>query len=148
MVAVRRATVGVRRDPAEARQRIAQVAEAVVVNGRMETPLRRSSTNRAEATTNAACRSAVSALRVARGGRWSPAITPGEQGYSDPVAPQIHRQHGIGLVLGLQPRLVVWALLENDDGSDDVIGLAVGGKGDRALIPPDPGTFESYSQSG
>jgi hypothetical protein len=44
--------------------------------------------------------------------------------------------------------VVVWALLGNDDGSDDVIGLAVGGKGDRALIPPDPGTFESYSQSG
>jgi hypothetical protein len=44
--------------------------------------------------------------------------------------------------------VVVWALVENDDGSDDVIGLVVGGKGDRALIPPDPGTFESYSQSG
>jgi hypothetical protein len=44
--------------------------------------------------------------------------------------------------------VVVWALVENDDGSDNVIGLAVGGKGDRALIPPDPGTFETYRQSG
>jgi len=44
--------------------------------------------------------------------------------------------------------IVVWALVENDDGSDDVIGLVVGGKGDRALIPPDPGTFETYRQSG
>ena len=44
--------------------------------------------------------------------------------------------------------VAVWALVENDDGSDDVIGLAVGGKGDRALIPPDPGTFETYRQSG
>jgi hypothetical protein len=31
------------------------------------------------------------------------AVPPGEQGCSDPVAPQIHRQNGIGLVLGLQP---------------------------------------------
>ena len=114
-----------------------------------------------------------------RGGRWSPAVPSGEQGCSDPVAPQIHRQHGFGLVLGLQPTapgctvvpvkilqiapalhgaqmqstegsspVVVWALVENDDGSEDVIGLAVGSKGDRALIPPDPGTFESYRQSG
>jgi hypothetical protein len=44
--------------------------------------------------------------------------------------------------------VVVWALVENDDGSDDVIGLAVGGKGDRALLRPDPDTFESYSQTG
>jgi hypothetical protein len=49
---------------------------------------------------------------------------------------------------GRQLRRRRLGLLENDDGSDDVIGLAVGGKGDRALIPPDPGTFESYSQSG
>jgi hypothetical protein len=40
-----------------------------------------------------------------RGGRWSPAVPSGEQGCSDPVALQIHRQHGFGLVLGLQPRL-------------------------------------------
>lgn len=44
--------------------------------------------------------------------------------------------------------VVVWALVRNDDGSDDVIGLAVGGKGDRALVRPDPDTFESYSQTG
>jgi hypothetical protein len=44
--------------------------------------------------------------------------------------------------------VVVWALVENDDGSDDVIGLAVGGKGDRTLLRPDPDTFESYNQTG
>ena len=44
--------------------------------------------------------------------------------------------------------VVVWAVVENDDGSDDVIGLAVGGKGDRMLVGPDPDTFESYTQSG
>ena len=44
--------------------------------------------------------------------------------------------------------VVVWALVENDDGSGDVIGLAVGGKGDRTLVGPDPDTFESYSQTG
>jgi hypothetical protein len=44
--------------------------------------------------------------------------------------------------------VVVWALVENDDGSDDVIGLAVGGPGDRALLRPNPDTFESYSQTG
>ena len=116
--------------------------------------------------------------RSDRGGRWSPAVPSGEQGCSAPLALQIHRQHGFGLVLGLHhgsrvyrgaredppiaPALhgaqmqstegsypvVVWALVENDDGRDDVIGLAVGGKGDRALIPPDPGTFETYRQSG
>jgi hypothetical protein len=123
----------------------------------------------------------ISRQRVARqtgGGRWSPAV-PGEQGCSAPVALQIHRQHGFGLVLGLQPTapgftvvpvkilqiapalhgaqmqstegsypVVVWALVENDDGSDEVIGLAVGGNGDRAPIPPEPGTFETYRQSG
>ena len=44
--------------------------------------------------------------------------------------------------------VVVWALVQNDDGSDDVIGLAVGGQGDRKLLRPDPDTFESYSQTG
>jgi hypothetical protein len=44
--------------------------------------------------------------------------------------------------------VVVWALVENDDGSDDVIGLAVGGKGDRTLLRPNPDTFQSYSQTG
>jgi hypothetical protein len=44
--------------------------------------------------------------------------------------------------------VVVWALVENDNGSHEVIGLAVGGKGESALITPDPDTFESYSQTG
>ena len=44
--------------------------------------------------------------------------------------------------------VVVWALVENEDGTDDVIGLAVGGKGEHALLRPDPDTFESYSQTG
>lgn len=44
--------------------------------------------------------------------------------------------------------VVVWALVENDDGSHSVIGLAVGGEGDRSLIGPDPETFRSYSQTG
>lgn len=44
--------------------------------------------------------------------------------------------------------VVVWALVQNDDGSDDVMGLAVGGKGDRMLLRPDPDTFESYTQTG
>jgi hypothetical protein len=44
--------------------------------------------------------------------------------------------------------VVVWALVRNDNGSDDVIGLAVGGEGDRALVRPDPATFRSYSQTG
>jgi hypothetical protein len=39
--------------------------------------------------------------------------------------------------------IVVWAIIQNDDGSRDVIGLSVGGKGDSALVPPDPRTFES-----
>ena len=44
--------------------------------------------------------------------------------------------------------VVVWAVVQNDDGSDEVIGLAVGGKGERTLVGPDPDTFDSYSQSG
>jgi hypothetical protein len=43
--------------------------------------------------------------------------------------------------------IVVWALAEDDDdGSRDVIGLAVAGG--KALIAPDPGTFERYTQTG
>jgi hypothetical protein len=42
--------------------------------------------------------------------------------------------------------IVVWALTEGDDGSRDVIGLAVAGG--KALIPPDPGIFERYTQTG
>ena len=44
--------------------------------------------------------------------------------------------------------VVVWALVEDDDANRHVVGLSVGGKGDRALVPPDLGTFESYSQTG
>ena len=44
--------------------------------------------------------------------------------------------------------VVVWAVVVNDDGSVEVIGLAVGGKGERTLVGPDPDTFDSYSQSG
>jgi hypothetical protein len=44
--------------------------------------------------------------------------------------------------------IVVWALVENDDGSHDVVGLAVAGEGHRSLVGPDPETFESYSQTG
>jgi hypothetical protein len=42
--------------------------------------------------------------------------------------------------------IVVWALTEDDDGSRDVIGLAVAGG--KALISPDPDTFERYTQTG
>jgi hypothetical protein len=44
--------------------------------------------------------------------------------------------------------IVVWALVENDDGSSNVVGLAVGGEGHRSLVGPDPETFQSYSQTG
>ncbi len=44
--------------------------------------------------------------------------------------------------------IVVWALVENDDGSNEVVGLAVAGGGHRSLIGPDPETFQSYSQTG
>jgi hypothetical protein len=42
--------------------------------------------------------------------------------------------------------IVVWALTEGDDGKRGVIGLAVAGG--KSLIPPDPGTFERYTQTG
>jgi hypothetical protein len=48
---------------------------------------------------------------------------------------------------GTRP-VVIWALVERDDGATDVIGLAVGGKGQSGLIPPDPDSFQSYSQTG
>jgi len=44
--------------------------------------------------------------------------------------------------------VVVWALVELDDGGRDVVGLSVGGDLERALVQPDPATFESYSQTG
>jgi hypothetical protein len=62
------------------------------------------------------------------------------------IAPALHGAK-LQTTAGSYP-VVVWALVENDDGSDDVIGLAVGGPGTRALVPPDPATFESYSQTG
>jgi hypothetical protein len=44
--------------------------------------------------------------------------------------------------------VVVWALIEDEDDNRQVVGLSVGGKGDKALVPPDQRTFESYSQTG
>jgi hypothetical protein len=44
--------------------------------------------------------------------------------------------------------VVIWALVERDDGIRDVVGLSVGGGGHGALVLPDPRTFESYSQTG
>ncbi|HET6953590.1 MAG TPA: hypothetical protein VFI47_24655 [Acidimicrobiales bacterium] len=44
--------------------------------------------------------------------------------------------------------IVIWALVENDDGTNDVVGLAVGGEGSQSLVGPDPETFQSYSQTG
>ena len=62
------------------------------------------------------------------------------------IAPALHGAK-VQTAQGTYP-VVVWALVENDDGSGDVIGLAVGGKGDSALIGPNPDNFESYNQSG
>ena len=41
--------------------------------------------------------------------------------------------------------IVVWALTEGDDGGREVVGLRRRGK---ALIPPDPDSFERYTQTG
>jgi hypothetical protein len=62
------------------------------------------------------------------------------------IAPALHGAK-MQTAQGSYP-VVVWALVENEDGSDDVIGLAVGGQGDSTLIGPDPDTFEFYSQTG
>jgi len=62
------------------------------------------------------------------------------------IAPALHGAK-MQTTKGTYP-VVVWALVEDDDGSRDVVGLSVGGEGDTALVPPDPGTFESYSQTG
>jgi hypothetical protein len=62
------------------------------------------------------------------------------------IAPALHGAK-MQTTKGIYP-VVVWALVENDEGSSDVIGLCVGGNGEMALTPPDPGTFESYSQTG
>jgi len=62
------------------------------------------------------------------------------------IAPALHGAK-MQTTEGTSP-VVVWALIEDDDGSRDVVGLSVGGKGDRTLVPPDPRTFESYNQTG
>ncbi|HET6954175.1 MAG TPA: hypothetical protein VFI47_27675 [Acidimicrobiales bacterium] len=62
------------------------------------------------------------------------------------IAPALHGAK-LQTSQGTYP-VVVWALVENDDGSHSVVGLAVGGAGDRSLIGPDPETFQSYSQTG
>lgn len=85
-------------------------------------------------------------VRVARG-----AAVAGRRAYRDPVkilqiAPALHGAK-MQTSRGTHP-VVVWALVENDDGNHDVIGLAVGGKQQSTLIAPDPDTFESYSQTG
>ncbi len=62
------------------------------------------------------------------------------------IAPALHGAN-MQSTEGTYP-VVIWALVERDDGSRDVVGLSVGGGGDSALVPPDPRTFESYSQTG
>jgi len=62
------------------------------------------------------------------------------------IAPALHGAK-MQTTEGTHP-VVIWALVEKDDGTTDVIGLAVGGQGASALIPPDPGTFQSYDQTG
>ena len=62
------------------------------------------------------------------------------------IAPALHGAK-IQTTEGTYP-VVVWALIEADDGNRQVVGLSVGGKGDKALVSPDQGTFESYSQTG
>jgi hypothetical protein len=62
------------------------------------------------------------------------------------IAPALHGAK-MQTTEGTRP-VVIWALVEKDDGTTDVVGLAVGGKGQSALTPPDPGSFRSYSQTG
>ena len=62
------------------------------------------------------------------------------------IAPALHGAK-MQTTEGTYP-VVVWALVEADDGNRHVVGLSVGGKGGKALVPPDEGTFESYSQTG
>ena len=62
------------------------------------------------------------------------------------IAPALHGAK-MQTTEGTYP-VVVWALIEADDGNRHVVGLSVGGKGDKALVSPDQGTFESYSQTG
>ncbi len=60
------------------------------------------------------------------------------------IAPALHGAK-METTQGSYP-IVVWALTESDDGSREVVGLAVADG--TALTPPDPDTFERYSQSG
>jgi hypothetical protein len=62
------------------------------------------------------------------------------------IAPALHGAK-MRTTAGTSP-VVVWALVEKDDGTTDVVGLAVGSKGASALVPPEPGTFQSYDQTG
>ncbi len=62
------------------------------------------------------------------------------------IAPALHGAK-MQTTEGTRP-VVIWALVEKDDGTTAVIGLAVGGKGDSALTSPDPDSFQSYSQTG
>ncbi len=61
------------------------------------------------------------------------------------IAPALHGAK-MQTTEGTYP-VVVWALVEDADGNH-VVGLSVGDKGDKALVPPVQGTFESYSQTG
>jgi hypothetical protein len=62
------------------------------------------------------------------------------------IAPALHGAK-MQTTEGTRP-VVIWALVEKNDGTTDVIGLAVGAKGQSALTPPDPDSFQSYSQTG
>ena len=62
------------------------------------------------------------------------------------IAPALHGAK-MQTTEGTRP-VVIWALVESDDGTTNVIGLAVGGNDQSGLIPPDPDTFQSYSQTG
>ena len=62
------------------------------------------------------------------------------------IAPALHGAK-MQTSQGTHP-VVVWALVDNGDGTNGVIGLAVGGPNDRRLIEPDPGTFQGYNQTG
>jgi hypothetical protein len=62
------------------------------------------------------------------------------------IAPALHGAK-MQTTEGTRP-VVIWALVEKNDGTTDVIGLAVGAKGQSALTPPDPDSFQSYSKTG
>jgi hypothetical protein len=62
------------------------------------------------------------------------------------IAPALHGAK-MRTTQGTLP-IVIWALVEDDDGSSSVVGLAVGGEGGRSLVGPDPETFQAYSQTG